>query len=169
MFRSIAACCIRAFRKFFARHPRSTRSISGLRKTTASSTTWTTACSWAAASAPLKLWYVFRYYGREGVIALLREALRLAQLLKTLVESDSNFELSAPVPLSLVCFRHRAGDDFNRRLLAEINASGKAFLSHTVLNGKFVLRFAIGNFQTNEADILDTWKLIQKTSEKLRV
>jgi aromatic-L-amino-acid decarboxylase len=112
----------------------------------------------------LKLWYVFRYYGREGVIALLREALRLAQVLKTLIESDSNFELSAPVPLSLVCFRHRAGDDFNRRLLAEINASGKAFLSHTVLNGKFVLRFAIGNFQTNEGDILETWKLIRETS-----
>jgi len=112
----------------------------------------------------LKLWYVFRYYGREGVIALLREALRLAQVLKTLIESDSNFELAAPVPLSLVCFRHRGGDDFNRRLLAEINASGKAFLSHTVLNGKFVLRFAIGNFQTNEADILETWKLIRETS-----
>jgi aromatic-L-amino-acid decarboxylase len=117
----------------------------------------------------LKLWYVFRYYGREGVVALLREALRLAQLLKTLVESDRNFELSAPVPLSLVCFRHRAGDDFNRRLLAEINASGKAFLSHTVLNGKFVLRFAIGNFQTTEVDILETWKLIRETSEKLGV
>jgi aromatic-L-amino-acid decarboxylase len=116
----------------------------------------------------LKLWYVFRYYGRDGVIALLREALRLAQLLKTLVESNSDFELSAPVPLSLVCFRHRVGDEFNRRLLAEINASGQAFLSHTVLHGKFVLRFAIGNFQTKETDILETWELIQKTSEKLR-
>jgi aromatic-L-amino-acid/L-tryptophan decarboxylase len=114
----------------------------------------------------LKLWYVFRYYGREGVIALLREALRLAQLLKSLVESDGSFELSAPVPLSLVCFRHRAGDDFNRRLLERINASGKAFLSHTVLHGKFVLRFAIGNFQTSEADILETWKLIRETSQK---
>jgi aromatic-L-amino-acid/L-tryptophan decarboxylase len=114
----------------------------------------------------LKLWYVFRYYGREGVIALLREALRLAQLLKSLVESDGGFELSAPVPLSLVCFRHRAGDDFNRRLLEQINASGKAFLSHTVLHGKFVLRFAIGNFQTDEADILETWKLIRETSQK---
>jgi aromatic-L-amino-acid/L-tryptophan decarboxylase len=115
----------------------------------------------------LKLWYVFRYYGHQGVIALLREALRLAQLLKTLVESDGSFELSAPVPLSLVCFRHRGGDDFNRRLLAEINASGKAFLSHTVLDGKFVLRFAIGNFQTNEADIFETWKLIRETSQRL--
>ncbi len=116
----------------------------------------------------LKLWYVFRYYGRDGVVRLLREALRLAQLLKTLVESDADFELAAPVPLSLVCFRHRAGDEFNRRLLEEINASGKAFLSHTVLNGKFVLRFAIGNFQTQEADILDTWTLIQETSSKLK-
>jgi aromatic-L-amino-acid decarboxylase len=116
----------------------------------------------------LKLWYVFSYYGRDGVIRLLREALRLAQLLKRLVESDDDFELSAPVPLSLVCFRHRAGDDFNRRLLEEINASGKAFLSHTVLAGKFVLRFAIGNFLTQEADILDTWILIQEISRKLK-
>jgi len=115
----------------------------------------------------LKLWYVFRYYGREGVIKLLREALRLAQLLKSLVESDSDFELAAPVPLSLVCFRHRAGNDFNRRLLAKINASGKAFLSHTVLNGNFVLRFAIGNFQTDENDIRETWNLIQERATKL--
>ena len=115
----------------------------------------------------LKLWYVFRYYGRDGVVQLLREALQLAQLLKTLVESDDDFEVSAPVPLSLVCFRHRAGDEFNRRLLDEINASGKAFLSHTILKGKFVLRFAIGNFQTRETDILDTWRLIQETSRKL--
>ncbi len=116
----------------------------------------------------LKLWYVFRYYGRDGVIRLLREALRLAQLLKRLVESDDDFELAAPVPLSLVCFRHRAGDEFNRRLLDAINTSGKAFLSHTILQGKFVLRFAIGNFQTQEADILDTWTLIQETSRKLK-
>ena len=116
----------------------------------------------------LKLWYVFRYYGRDGVVRLLREALRLAQLLKALVESDDDFELFAPVPLSLVCFRHRAGDEFNRRLLDAINASGKAFLSHTILKGNLVLRFAIGNFQTQETDILDTWKLIQETSRKLK-
>jgi len=115
----------------------------------------------------LKLWYVFRYYGREGIVALLREALRLAQLLETLVASDPDFELAAPVPLSLVCFRHRAGDDFNQRLLAEIYSSGRAFLSHTVLNGKFVLRFAIGNFQTNETDIRETWDLIRAAARKL--
>jgi len=115
----------------------------------------------------LKLWYVFRYYGRQGIIAMLRESLRLAQLLKSLVEADTDFELSAPVPLSLVCFRHRAGNELNQRLLAEINASGKAFLSHTVLDGKFVLRFAIGNFQTNEQDIRETWDLIRETAHEL--
>jgi aromatic-L-amino-acid/L-tryptophan decarboxylase len=115
----------------------------------------------------LKLWYVFRHYGRQGVIRMLRESLRLAQLLKAMIEDDESFELSAPVPFSLVCFRHRSDNAFNQRLLAEINATGKAFLSHTVLNGAFVLRFAIGNFQTTEQDIRDTWSLIRTTAQRL--
>lgn len=115
----------------------------------------------------LKLWYVFRYYGRQGIIAMLRETLRLAQVLKSLIEEDDSFELSAPVPLSLVCFRCRGDDMLNQRLLAEVNATGKAFLSHTVLNGKFVLRFAIGNFQTTEPDVRETWDLIRNTARQL--
>jgi aromatic-L-amino-acid decarboxylase len=116
----------------------------------------------------LKLWYVFRYYGREGIMALLRESLVLAQRLKALVEADPDFELSAPVPFSLVCFRYRGGDDaFNMRLLDEINASGQAFLSQTRLNGRFVLRFAIGNFQTTEKDVRETWALIRTTAARL--
>jgi aromatic-L-amino-acid/L-tryptophan decarboxylase len=117
----------------------------------------------------LKLWYVFRYYGRQGIIAMLRESLRLAQVLRSLVEAEPDFELSAPVPLSLVCFRHRGGNEFNQRLLAEINASGKAFLSHTVLNGYFVLRCAIGNFQTTEQDVRETWDLIRATARDVAV
>jgi aromatic-L-amino-acid/L-tryptophan decarboxylase len=115
----------------------------------------------------LKLWYVFRYYGRQGIIAMLRSSLSLAQLLKRLIESDDRFELSAPVPLSLVCFRLRVDNAANQRLLAEINASGKAFLSHTVLDGNFVLRFAIGNFQTTEQDVIETWGLIQQLAEQI--
>ncbi len=115
----------------------------------------------------LKLWYVFRYYGREGVIALLREALRLAQMLKSLIEADGNFELCAPVPFSLVCFRHRSSDKANQQLLAEINASGRAFLSHTILYGRFVLRFAIGNFQTTEEDVRETWELIRQIANRV--
>ncbi len=115
----------------------------------------------------LKLWYVLRHYGREGIMAMLRDSIRLAQLLKELVASDSAFELAAPVPFSLVCFRLRASNEANRSLLEAINQSGKAFLSHTVLNRKYVLRFAIGNFQTSERDVRETWQLIQETARTI--
>jgi aromatic-L-amino-acid decarboxylase len=115
----------------------------------------------------LKLWYVLRCFGRQGIMERLREALRLAQLVKQLVEAEPDFEICAPVPLSLVCFRHRGGDAFNQRLLAEINQSGKAFLSHTVIANKHVLRFAIGNFQTTEQDVRETWDLIRQMARQL--
>jgi aromatic-L-amino-acid decarboxylase len=115
----------------------------------------------------LKLWYVFRFYGRQGIICLVRESLRLARLLESWVEADAAFELSAPVPLALVCFRHRSSNAFNEKLLSAINRSGKAYLSHTVLNGQYVLRLGVGNFQTTEADVLETWKLIQTAALEL--
>jgi aromatic-L-amino-acid decarboxylase len=115
----------------------------------------------------LKLWYVFRYYGREGVVALLRESLQLAQLLKELVEASPDFEVAAPVPLSLVCFRHRGSNDLNQQLLAAVNSTGSAFLSHTVLDGRFVLRFAIGNFMTTEDDVRESWSLITRLAHAL--
>ncbi len=115
----------------------------------------------------LKLWYVFRYYGREGISRLIRESIRLAQLVESLVEDTDGFQLCAPVPLSLVCFRHRAGDLFNQQLLAAINSTGRAFLSHTVLNGRFVFRFAVGNFMTDESDIRETWALVCQLAEDL--
>ena len=115
----------------------------------------------------LKLWYVFRYYGHAGIIAMLRDSLRLAQLLKSLIEADEEYEVAAPVLFSLVCFRHRRDNAFNQGLLNSINESGKAFLSHTVLNGTYALRFAIGNYQTTEADIRETWGLIRSTGQHL--
>ncbi len=117
----------------------------------------------------LKLWYVFRHYGREGIMAMLRESLRQAQMLAAWIRQSEHFELAAPVPLSLVCFRHRSDNEFNKRLLLEINTTGQAYLSHTVLNGKFVLRFAIGNFMTTEDDIRAAWKLIRQTAEKISI
>jgi aromatic-L-amino-acid decarboxylase len=115
----------------------------------------------------LKLWYVMRYYGRVGTITLLRQSIAQAQLLKTLVGADPDFEICAPVHLSLVCLRHCTSNEFNQRLLSAVNASGKAFLSHTILNGKYVLRCAFGNYLTTEQDVYETWQLIRDTANKL--
>lgn len=109
----------------------------------------------------LKLWFVLRYYGREGIVRVLREHMRLAQMLARAIEEDGRFEMSAPTPFSLVCFRYKGSDAENRALFEKINATGKAFLSSTELRGKYVLRWAIGNMATTEADVMETWELIQ--------
>ncbi len=72
--------------------------------------------------------------------------------------------MAAPTPFSLICFRYRGSDDDNRALLEKINASGKAFLSHTVLNGRFVLRLAIGNLATEWQDLEEVWELVKQTA-----
>ena len=105
----------------------------------------------------LKLWFVLRYFGRDGIAAIIRSHVEYAQRLAATIEADPRFELCAPVPLSVVCFRLRDTDDKNRELLDRVNASGTAFLSHTVLNGKFVLRLAIGNIATTWEDVLAAW------------
>ncbi len=109
----------------------------------------------------LKLWFVLRYYGREGIAEILRGHIRMAQQLAELIRCDPSFELAAPVPFSLVCFRYRGTDDDNRALLERINASGRVFLSDTMLDGRFVLRLAIGNAATTPEDIRATWALIK--------
>jgi aromatic-L-amino-acid decarboxylase len=115
----------------------------------------------------LKLWYVFRHYGREGIMKMLRNSLALAKLVESFVIASDEFELCAPVNFSLVCFRHRSEDAFNAQLLASVNATGKAFLSHAVVNGQYILRFAIGNFMTEENDVRETWELIRTTARQL--
>jgi aromatic-L-amino-acid decarboxylase len=112
----------------------------------------------------LKLWYVMRTYGRQGMIELLQRSIDQAQLLKRLIEADPDFEIAAPVPFSLVCFRHRESNERNQRLMAHMNESGKAFLSHTILNGKYVIRCAFGNYLTTDADVYQTWQLIQQAA-----
>lgn len=114
----------------------------------------------------LKLWFVLRYYGREGIVRVLREHMRLANLLAGWIERDERFELAAPVPFALVCFRYKGSNQENRALFEKINASGKAFLSSTELNGKLVLRWAIGNIETTEQDIRETWELVRELAPK---
>jgi aromatic-L-amino-acid decarboxylase len=115
----------------------------------------------------LKLWFVLRYFGREGLIARIREHVRLANLFKSWVEESSDFELLAPVPFALVCFRARPRnvedlDAFNERLMNKVNASGEAYLSHTKLNGKFSLRLSVGSIRVEERHLRKVWELLNE-------
>lgn len=115
----------------------------------------------------LKLYFVMRYFGRRRIAAIIRNHLCMAQELAEAIGRDARFEVCAPVPMSLVCFRLKGSDEDNRRLLQRLNASGKIFLSHTVLNGRFVLRFAVGNIHTGRHDVEQAWRLIQQTASSL--
>jgi aromatic-L-amino-acid decarboxylase len=115
----------------------------------------------------LKLWAVLRCYGREGLQQAIREHCRLARLFEEWVRGEPGWEVLAPVPFSLVCFRHVGSDDDNERLLARVNESGEAFLSHTRLDGRYVLRLAIGNFRTTEDDVRLAWDVLRRTAAVL--
>ena len=112
----------------------------------------------------LKLWFVMRNLGHEGICNIIRSHIGYAQKLADLIRSHPDFEVAAPTPFSLICFRYRGSDDDNRALLERINASGKAFLSHTVLNGRFVIRLAIGNIATEWQDLEEVWELVKQTA-----
>jgi aromatic-L-amino-acid/L-tryptophan decarboxylase len=129
----------------------------------------------------LKLWMGIRYFGRDGLAMRIREHCRLAHLFASWVEAAPDWELLAPVPLSLVCFRAcppRAGqpDDkyaarlnqLNEQIMHAVNASGEAFLSHTKLDDRFTLRLAVGNIRTTEAHVARTWHLLRDACERLR-
>jgi aromatic-L-amino-acid/L-tryptophan decarboxylase len=119
----------------------------------------------------LKLWMIIRYFGHEGLAARIREHCRLARLFASWVEGSTDWELSAPVPFALVCFRACPGndgqdrarelDDVNEAIMHGVNATGEAFLSHTKLNDKLVLRLSIGNIRTTERHVHRVWELLQ--------
>ncbi|MCC7497113.1 MAG: aminotransferase class V-fold PLP-dependent enzyme [Bryobacterales bacterium] len=115
----------------------------------------------------LKLWFVLRSLGREGVSALLRGQIRMAAELAARVEAHPRFELAAPAPFSVVCLRYKGTDEQNRRLLEMVNRTHEAYLSHTVLRGRYVIRIAIGNMATSAEDINHAWELLQKTAANL--
>ena len=108
----------------------------------------------------LKLWAVLRCYGRDGLQAILREHVRLAALFEEWVGTEPGWELCAPRPFSLVCFRLEGEDERNRKLLERVNASGEMFISHAVLNGRYVLRLAIGQQTTTEDDVRSAWEVL---------
>jgi aromatic-L-amino-acid decarboxylase len=109
----------------------------------------------------LKLWAILRCYGREGLQRRIREAIRLAELFEGWVREEPGWELCAPRPFSVVCFRRDGSDEENEAILERVNASGEIFISHTRLNGRYVLRLAIGNERTTEDDVRRAWDALR--------
>ena len=114
----------------------------------------------------LKLWAVLRCYGAEGLRAIVREHIRLAELFAAWVEESDEWELVAPQRFSLVVFRRVGSDEENERLLERVNASGEIFITHTKLDGRYVLRLAIGNARTTEDDVRRAWAVLNKEARR---
>ena len=115
----------------------------------------------------LKLWAVLRCYGRSGLQERIREHVRLAALFEEWVREEPRWAVVAPRHFSLVCFRREGSDEENERLLERVNASGDIFISHTRLDGRYVLRFAVGNFRTTEDDVRFAWDVLRREEAEL--
>jgi aromatic-L-amino-acid decarboxylase len=118
----------------------------------------------------LKVWFLLRWFGAQGMADRLREHLRLARVFAERVDADPAWERMAPVPLATVCLRYRQApedrlDAINEAILERVNASGRIFLSHTRLKGRFTLRVSIGNPRTTEAHLDQCWRLLQEAAK----
>jgi len=134
----------------------------------------------------LKLWFVIRHYGVEGLRQIIREHVRLAQLLRGWVEADPEWDLAAPTPLSLVCLRYRglresrakptipsviedidAGNALNESIMHRVNESGRAFLTHTKVDGRFIIRVSIGSIAVEERHVRMLWELLRTAAREV--
>ena len=115
----------------------------------------------------LKLWFVIRHYGVEGLRYHVRRHIEMAQQFAEWIKQDERFEIVAPAPLNLVCFRHRGGDESNQLLMERLNHSGDLYLTHTRLNDRFTLRFCVGQTHTTLRHVENAWKRIQEEAGKL--
>jgi aromatic-L-amino-acid decarboxylase len=115
----------------------------------------------------LKLWFVIRHYGVEGLQHHIREHVHLAQQFAEWVRNDDGFEIAAPAPLNLVCFRHKGGDAANQIIMDRLNRSGDLYLTHTKLNGKMTLRMCVGQTNTQTRHVKRAWERIQEEAQKL--
>ena len=115
----------------------------------------------------LKLWTVLRCLGRSGLRGRIREAVRLAALFESWVDAEPGWELCAPRPFSLVCFRLEGSDEANAALLERVNATGEIFISHTRLAGRYVLRLAVGSARTAEEDVRVAWDVLRREAAQI--
>jgi aromatic-L-amino-acid decarboxylase len=115
----------------------------------------------------LKLWFVIRHYGVEGLQHHVRAHVALAQQFAEWVRRDDRFELAAPAPLNLVCFRHKGGDATNQTIMDRLNRSGDLYLTHTKLNGKLTLRLSVGQTHTQARHVERAWERIKEEADNL--
>jgi aromatic-L-amino-acid decarboxylase len=115
----------------------------------------------------LKLWAVLRCHGRSGLQELIRSGIELAARFESWVAAEPGWEVAAPRPFSVVCFRLDGDDQRNQELARRVNATGEIFLSHAVLNGRYVLRLAVGNMQTREEDVQRAWDVLRREAAAL--
>jgi aromatic-L-amino-acid decarboxylase len=115
----------------------------------------------------LKLWAVLRCHGRSGLQAHVRKGIELAAMFERWVAEEPGWKLCAPRPFSVVCFRLAGNDARNQQLLARVNASGDMFISHALLNGRYVLRLAVGQMRTTEEDVRLAWEVLRREASKL--
>ena len=114
----------------------------------------------------LKLWFVIRHYGIEGLQFHLRQHVQLAQQFADWIRESRDFELVVEPPLNLVCFRHVTGDEMSQKIMDSVNASGQIYLTHTRLNNQLVLRMSIGQTKTKERHVQEAWEQIQKAAHE---
>jgi aromatic-L-amino-acid decarboxylase len=112
----------------------------------------------------LKLWFVIRHYGVEGLQYHVRRHVALAQEFKQWVEESATFELMAPAPLNLVCFRHVAGDAVSEAIVQRLNASGALYLTHTKLNGAYTIRLVVGQTKTERSHVEAAWTRLREAA-----
>lgn len=115
----------------------------------------------------LKLWFVIRHYGVEGLQFVIRKHIQLAQQFGGWVKESPHLELAAPVPMNLVCFAHKKGNNATRALLEQVNSTGKLYLTHTVLNGRYVIRLCVGQTHTAAEHVEAAWQRISRTAAVL--
>lgn len=113
----------------------------------------------------LKLWFVIRHYGVEGLRHHIRAHVEMAQQFAAWVQEDARFELAAPSPFNLVCFRHCAGDAANQQIMERLNASGALYLTHTKLDGRFTLRLCVGQTHTELRHVEAAWRHIRAAAD----
>jgi aromatic-L-amino-acid decarboxylase len=114
----------------------------------------------------LKLWFIMRYFGHEGICEMIRSQVAMAKDLACQVDAEPRFERVAPTHLSVVCLRYKGSDEQNQAIIDTVNATGKAFLSHTRLNGKLVIRVALGNKGTTREDVAQVWDLLRSAAPR---